>query len=116
MWGQKELFQLKVSLQGLSLRWLTLKLLHNILPRAAIQPSEAPFTSFGGPEAGDRCAQVKYETALGAVFVEGWIFVFLTLTGIRLRIVKLVPRSIMLATSTGAIPFQGFQYRGLDLF
>ena len=39
--------------------------------------------------------------ALGAVFVEGWIFVFLAVTGLRLRLIRLVPKSIMLATSAG---------------
>ena len=44
---------------------------------------------------------MSYETALGAVFVEGWIFVFLAVTGLRLHIIRLVPKSIMLATSAG---------------
>ena len=46
--------------------------------------------------------QVSYQTALGAVFVEGWIFVILAVTGVRLRLIRLVPKSIMLATSAGA--------------
>jgi AGZA family xanthine/uracil permease-like MFS transporter len=45
--------------------------------------------------------QVSYQTALGAVFVEGWIFIILAITGIRLRLIRLVPKSIMLATSAG---------------
>lgn len=48
------------------------------------------------------CAQVSYQTALGAVFVEGWIFVILAITGVRIRLIRLVPKSIMLATSAGA--------------
>ena len=46
-------------------------------------------------------AQVTYQTALGAVFVEGWIFVILAVTGLRMRLIRLVPKSIMLATSAG---------------
>lgn len=44
---------------------------------------------------------MSYETALGAVFIEGWIFVFLAVTSLRLRLIRLVPKSIMLATSAG---------------
>jgi xanthine/uracil/vitamin C permease (AzgA family) len=44
---------------------------------------------------------VSYQTALAAVFVEGWIFIVLALTGLRLRLIRLVPKSIMLATSAG---------------
>ena len=50
--------------------------------------------------------QVSYQTALGAVFVEGWIFVILAVTGVRIRLIRLVPKSIMLATSAGAPPPQ----------
>jgi AGZA family xanthine/uracil permease-like MFS transporter len=35
------------------------------------------------------------------VFVEGWIFILISLTGIRGRLVSLVPKSIMLATAGG---------------
>jgi AGZA family xanthine/uracil permease-like MFS transporter len=48
---------------------------------------------------------VSYQTALGAVFVEGWIFVVLAITGVRIRLIRLVPKSIMLATSAGAALF-----------
>lgn len=44
---------------------------------------------------------MSYQTALGAVFIEGWIFIFLAVTGLRLRLIRLVPKSIMLATSAG---------------
>ncbi|KAK9811846.1 hypothetical protein WJX72_011125 [[Myrmecia] bisecta] len=51
---------------------------------------------------------VSYQTALAAVFVEGWIFVFLAVTGIRLKLIRMVPRSIMLATSAGIGLFLAF--------
>ncbi|BDA45163.1 Adenine/guanine permease AZG1 [Coccomyxa sp. Obi] len=51
---------------------------------------------------------VSYQTALAAVFVEGIIFVFLAVTGLRLRLIRLVPKSIMLATSAGIGLFLAF--------
>jgi xanthine/uracil/vitamin C permease (AzgA family) len=39
--------------------------------------------------------------ALSAVFVEGWIFVLLTITGVRGRIMEMIPKNIMYATSAG---------------
>lgn len=35
------------------------------------------------------------------MFIEGWFFLFLAITGIRAKFVELVPRNIMLATSAG---------------
>ncbi len=52
--------------------------------------------------------QVTYQQALAAVFVEGWLFVLLALTGVRTAVVKLVPRTIMLATSSGIGLFLAF--------
>lgn len=46
--------------------------------------------------------QVAYQTALAAVCVEGILFIILAVTGLRLRLIRLVPKSIMLATSAGA--------------
>lgn len=48
---------------------------------------------------------MSYQTALAAVFVEGLIFVVLAVTGLRLRLIRLVPKSIMLATSAGSLLF-----------
>jgi len=45
--------------------------------------------------------QLTYQEALAAVFIEGWIFIFISLTGVRGRLVSLVPKSIMLATAGG---------------
>lgn len=44
---------------------------------------------------------VPYRLALTAVFVEGLIFVFLALTGMRQWLVKLVPSSLKIAATSG---------------
>ncbi|KAI5460805.1 permease [Mariannaea sp. PMI_226] len=44
---------------------------------------------------------ISYQVALTAVFVEGLIFVFLALTGMRQWLVKLIPASIKTATGVG---------------
>ncbi|KAL3161762.1 hypothetical protein ABBQ38_008857 [Trebouxia sp. C0009 RCD-2024] len=44
---------------------------------------------------------VSYKTALAAVFIEGFIFVFLAVTGVRSKIIRMIPKSVMLATSAG---------------
>lgn len=36
------------------------------------------------------------------MFIEGWIFIIISLTGVRGRLVSLVPKSIMLATAGAA--------------
>ena len=54
------------------------------------------------------CWQVRYETALAAVFVEGWIFILLSVTGARAKIITYMPRSIALAMSAGIGMFLAF--------
>jgi len=44
---------------------------------------------------------VPYQVALTAVFVEGWVFVGLTLLGIRQWLARAIPTSIKLATGVG---------------
>jgi adenine/guanine/hypoxanthine permease len=44
---------------------------------------------------------VPYQTALTAVFLEGIIFIFLALTGMRQWLVKLIPATIKTATGVG---------------
>lgn len=44
---------------------------------------------------------VPYEVALTAVFVEGWVFIALTLLGIRQWLARAIPASIKLATGVG---------------
>ncbi|CAK0784105.1 hypothetical protein CVIRNUC_007308 [Coccomyxa viridis] len=51
---------------------------------------------------------VAYQTALAAVCVEGILFIILAVTGLRLRLIRLVPKSIMLATSAGIGLFLAF--------
>lgn len=44
---------------------------------------------------------VPYRLALTAVFVEGFIFVFLSLAGLRQWLVKLIPTSIKIGVTAG---------------
>ena len=44
---------------------------------------------------------VSWETALTAILIEGGIFLFLALTGVRFAIAKLIPEPIRLATAPG---------------
>ena len=44
---------------------------------------------------------IPYRTALTAVFVEGLIFIFLALTGMRQWLVKLIPATLKTATGVG---------------
>ena len=45
---------------------------------------------------------VSYGAALTDVFIEGWIFLLLSVTGARAKLITFVPRSIALAMSAGA--------------
>ena len=45
--------------------------------------------------------QITYKAALAAAFVEGLIFIFLSITGVRGRMVELIPKSLMYATAVG---------------
>lgn len=44
---------------------------------------------------------VPYRTALTAIFIEGFIFIFLALTGMRQWLVKLIPATLKTATGVG---------------
>jgi AGZA family xanthine/uracil permease-like MFS transporter len=44
---------------------------------------------------------VTYEEALAAIFIEALIFIFISLIGLRGRLIELVPKHIMLATAVG---------------
>ena len=50
----------------------------------------------------------SWQVALGAVFIEGLIFIFITLTGLRTQIVKAIPSSLRLGTSVGIGLFIAF--------
>ena len=59
---------------------------------------------------------ISWQTALGAVFVEGVIFIVLTLTKVREAIVNSIPQTLKIAISTGIglfITFIGLQSGGL---
>lgn len=53
-------------------------------------------------------AQVTYEQALAAIFVEGYLFMILSVTRVRKKVYARVPRSIELATSCGIGLFLAF--------
>ncbi|KDD74028.1 hypothetical protein H632_c1638p0, partial [Helicosporidium sp. ATCC 50920] len=60
--------------------------------------------------------ELTYEQAMAAIFVEGWIFVLLSVTGVRGGIIKYMPKTIALATSVGIglmLAFTGL--RNLDI-
>ncbi|EAQ86043.1 hypothetical protein CHGG_07296 [Chaetomium globosum CBS 148.51] len=44
---------------------------------------------------------IHYRVALTAVFIEGWIFMFLALTGLRHWLVKIIPGTIKIASGVG---------------
>ncbi|KAK3997645.1 ubiquitin carboxyl-terminal hydrolase [Cladorrhinum sp. PSN332] len=46
-------------------------------------------------------SSISYRVALTAVFIEGWIFLFLALTGMRHRLVKIIPGTIKTASGVG---------------
>lgn len=61
-------------------------------------------------------AGVTWETALGVVFLSGIVFLGLTITGIRTKIVHTIPLSLRLAVGAGIglfISFIGFKNMGL---
>lgn len=51
---------------------------------------------------------ISYQEALAAVFIEGWIFVLLSISGMRSGLLALVPRATMLATAGGIGLFLAF--------
>ncbi|KAJ9513803.1 hypothetical protein QJQ45_020878 [Haematococcus lacustris] len=52
--------------------------------------------------------KVTYKQALAAVFVEGWIFIFISVTGARGHLVELIPKNIMYSTAAGIGTFLAF--------
>ena len=49
----------------------------------------------------DGTGSVKYKDALAAIFIEGWIFIILSITGARQFLIKLLPRTLALSMSAG---------------
>ncbi|MCY1721706.1 NCS2 family permease [Prolixibacteraceae bacterium Z1-6] len=61
-------------------------------------------------------AGVEWQTALGVVFISGVVFLALTVTGIRTKIIHTIPLALRLATGAGIglfISFIGFKNMGL---
>ncbi|PVH88963.1 xanthine/uracil permease family protein-like protein [Cadophora sp. DSE1049] len=61
---------------------------------------------------------VSYGLALTAVFIEGWIFVLLSLIGMRQWLVKIIPGSVKVASGVGIGIFLteiGMSYSGIGL-
>lgn len=61
---------------------------------------------------------VSYREALAAVFLEGWIFLFLSLIGLRQWLVRIMPQSLVLAVGAGIglfIAFIGLSPSGLGV-
>lgn len=44
---------------------------------------------------------ITYREALAAVFLEGWIFFFLSLLGLRQWLARIMPNSLVLAVGAG---------------
>jgi AGZA family xanthine/uracil permease-like MFS transporter len=44
---------------------------------------------------------VSYQEALAAIFIEGWIFIALSLVGVRQKIIGLLPRTLTLSMAAG---------------
>ncbi|RDB22033.1 hypothetical protein Hypma_010878 [Hypsizygus marmoreus] len=61
---------------------------------------------------------ITYGEALSAVFLEGWIFLFLSLIGLRQWLVRIMPQSLVLAVGSGIglfIAFIGLSNSGLGV-
>ncbi|KAJ7117933.1 permease family-domain-containing protein [Mycena crocata] len=61
---------------------------------------------------------ISYREALSAVFLEGWIFVILSLLGLRQWLVRIMPQSLVLAVGAGIglfIAFIGLSSGGLGV-
>ncbi|KAK9847251.1 hypothetical protein WJX84_005524 [Apatococcus fuscideae] len=51
---------------------------------------------------------VSYKTALTAIFIEGWIFIILSITGVRGKLISLLPKTLTLSMSAGIGLFLAF--------
>lgn len=61
-------------------------------------------------------AQIPWQTALGAVFISGVLFLILSLTGVRSLIIEAIPRPLRHATTAGIgffLAFIGLQNAGI---
>ncbi|PPQ72814.1 hypothetical protein CVT25_000086 [Psilocybe cyanescens] len=61
---------------------------------------------------------ITYREALGAVFLEGWVFLFLSILGVRQWLVRIMPQSLVLSVGAGIglfIAFVGLGSNGLGV-
>src|SRR5690625_804736 len=59
---------------------------------------------------------IRWETALAVVFASGVIFIFLTISGLREKVINVIPANLKLAVGAGIgffIAFLGFQNAGI---
>ncbi len=62
---------------------------------------------------------LTYQEAMVAIFLEGWIFIILSMTGIRGGIIRLMPKNIAFASSVGIgllLAFSGLRNLGVIVF
>jgi AGZA family xanthine/uracil permease-like MFS transporter len=62
---------------------------------------------------------LTYQQAMVAIFLEGWIFIILSMTGIRGGIIRLMPKNIAFASSVGIgllLAFSGLRNLGVIVF
>jgi len=62
---------------------------------------------------------LTYQQAMVAIFLEGWIFIFISVTGIRGGIIRLMPKNIAFASSVGIgllLAFSGLRNLGIIVF
>jgi adenine/guanine/hypoxanthine permease len=52
--------------------------------------------------------RITYQQALTAAFIEGWIFILISLIGVRSWLLKVIPRCLLLSTSAGIGLFLAF--------
>eukprot|EP00887_Chlorella_sp_A99_P001986 scaffold18.g1986.t1 len=63
--------------------------------------------------------QLTYSQVMAAIFVEGWIFILMSITGVRGGIIRLMPKSIAMASTVGIgllLAFTGLVNLGVIVF
>ncbi|KAE9465135.1 hypothetical protein C3L33_02963, partial [Rhododendron williamsianum] len=75
-------------------------------------PTLAPSNCSGSPSLTliqpDSACNVSYQSALGAVFIEGLIFLLISAIGLRAKLAKLVPKPVRISSSAGIGLFLAF--------
>lgn len=63
--------------------------------------------------------ELSYQQAMAAIFIESWIFLILSVTGVRGGIVKYMPKCIAIASTVGIgllLAFTGLRSLGVVVF